>query len=402
MKSIKNKFHSRQAFLYIFSITFERASYYGIRALIVIYMISETIDMDRHEALSIYGWLTSLIILSKIIGGIVGDLVIGNRKSIILGGIIQAIGAFTLCSPSIEGLYIGLSLIIIGAGLYTPNILSSYGKLYLNKIKLMDSAFAIGYLGVSLGAFLGILLIGYYGEEYGWNTGFITSGVLMLISVLFVLSINENKNNIETETNFTINQQAKNVLSTTLLVSLFWLTYELASVRLATVQMELGKFSGSILPENIWSSFQYIIIFPVLIVIILLWTYFYSSYQLKLLIGFISGAISYGIILYIPEVPSEQHLILYLISLGLLSLSEAHIAPIISSVVTKYSNPKYLAIIFGLIFIPPRIFSIMLGVFNKESYESPSIALTIALLTMIMISIGLIIYIVVTKRKVNI
>lgn len=77
----------------------ERASYYGFRALVVLYMVGETLKMERTEALTIYGWLIGSLVFSQIIGGLFGDLLIGNKKSIIIGGIIQAIGAFSLCIP---------------------------------------------------------------------------------------------------------------------------------------------------------------------------------------------------------------------------------------------------------------------------------------------------------------
>lgn len=110
--------HSIETLYFSISILFERASHYGIRALIVLYMIGETMNMEREEALSIFGWLSTILIFSKIIGGIFGDLLIGNRKSIIIGGIMQSIGAFSLCIPSTVGLYCGLLLMVLGSGFF--------------------------------------------------------------------------------------------------------------------------------------------------------------------------------------------------------------------------------------------------------------------------------------------
>ncbi len=97
-------------------------------------MIGEILKTERIEALNIYGVFTASFIFSKVFGAILGDLVIGNKKAIIIGAIIQSIGAFSLCIPSINGLYIGLSLVVLGGGLNVPNIISNFGKLYLNKI----------------------------------------------------------------------------------------------------------------------------------------------------------------------------------------------------------------------------------------------------------------------------
>lgn len=117
MEEVNTQHHSKEAFFYLFSSLFERAGYYGMRVLIVVYMISETINMDRSDALSTYAWFTSLLLIAKIAGAILGDLALGNKKSIIYGGVIQAVGAFCLCISTIEGLYLGLMLIVVGGGI---------------------------------------------------------------------------------------------------------------------------------------------------------------------------------------------------------------------------------------------------------------------------------------------
>jgi POT family proton-dependent oligopeptide transporter len=401
MEKIENQSHDKEALLYLCSKTLERAAHYGIRALIVIYMVSETLNMDRSEALSIYAGFTVLMIFSRLLGGVIGDLSIGNRKSIIIGGVMQSIGAFTLCMPSTLGLYIGLFLITIGGGLYTPNILSNYGKLYLNKVKLLDSAFALDYLAITLGAFLGIMIITYCGEEYGWNTGFIIAGGLMLASVIPIVSSSEKVVNQASNSNFSISKSTLNIVCSVLLVALFWVIYEMSSIRMSAIQLELSDVSKSIVPVGVWTSFQSMIVLPILIVLIPVWTYLYSSYQFKLLLGFVFGAVGYGILIYLPEIPGEQHVITYLMSLLFLGLSEAYIAPVISSVVTKYSNPKYLAIIFGLVFIPSRILSMLLGFFNEDLYRNPSQVLVIGMTVTILTSIGLAAYIATAKKEVD-
>ncbi len=172
MEKIQHQKHTKETLYYAISRMLERASYYGFRALVVLYMTGETLKMERTEAVSIYGWFATLLMFSQIVGALFADLLIGNKKSILIGGIIQAIGAFILCLPSTAGLYSGLFLVVLGSGFFTPNIISNFGKLYLNKTKLLDSGFAIFYLAINLGSFLGILLIGYLGEKYGYSIGF--------------------------------------------------------------------------------------------------------------------------------------------------------------------------------------------------------------------------------------
>src|SRR5690554_2009976 len=191
MIKIINQKHSKETLYFSISMMLERASYYGFRILLILYMTGEVLKMDRTEALNIYVWFTGSFMISKIIGAILGDLVIGNKKALFIGGITQAIGAFCLCIPSTTGLYLGLFLVVIGNGFYMPNIIANFGKIYLNKTKLLDSGFTIFYLAINLGAFLGTSLIGIIGERYGYNFGFILAGTLMLFSIIPLLITKE-------------------------------------------------------------------------------------------------------------------------------------------------------------------------------------------------------------------
>jgi len=398
MEKIQNQKHTKETLYYSISRMFERASYYGFRALVVLYMIGETLKMERTEALSIYGWFTALLMFSQIVGALFGDVLIGNKKSIIIGGIIQAIGAFILCLPSTTGLYLGLFLVVLGSGFFTPNIISNFGKLYLNKTKLLDSGFTIFYLAINLGSFLGILLIGYLGEKYGYNIGFIISGILMLISIIPILLSKEKRLDEIEKNEFAISTRILNILIAFIVVGLFWGFYELSSIRTFDLQLQLSEISTLNIPNHLWQSINSIFILSISLIAIILWTYFYSSQFFKLMIGFIFGVISFGILFLIPEVPTEQHTITYLISLLFLAISEIHISPIIHSILTKYSNPKYLAILISLTFLPTRLISLVFGLFNDKLYDNPILGLKIGVVGMTVIGIGLIGYVIWNKN----
>ncbi|MDX1372410.1 MAG: MFS transporter, partial [Nitrososphaeraceae archaeon] len=190
-------------------------------------MGGETLKMENTEVLTIYGWFTASLVFSQIIGALLGDLVIGNKKSIIIGGIIQAFGAFTLCIPSIYGLYIGIFFIVLGSGFYTPNIIANYGKSYLNKTKLLDAGFTIFYLAINIGAFLGSFLIGYSGVEFGYNIGFIISGLLMLISLIPIVKTKETKIPVVEKTS--IGKRVLTIAMAFIIVGLFWGVYEISN-----------------------------------------------------------------------------------------------------------------------------------------------------------------------------
>jgi POT family proton-dependent oligopeptide transporter len=398
MEKIQNQKHTKETLYYSISRMLERASYYGFRALVVLYMVGETLNMERTEALTIYGWLVGSLVFSQIIGGIFGDLLIGNKKSIIIGGIIQAIGAFSLCIPSTTGLYLGLFLVVLGSGFFTPNLISNFGKLYLNKTKLLDSGFTIFYLAINLGSFLGILLIGYLGETYGYNIGFVISGILILLSIVPVLLSKEKTLSEIEKTEFQINKRVLNILIAFFTVGLFWGIYEISNIRIFDLQLQFSEISTLDIPKHLWQSINAIFILPISVIAIILWTFFYSSQFVKLMLGFIFGVISFGILFLIPETPTEQHTIIYLVSLLFLGISEIHIAPIIHSILTKYSNPKYLAILISLAFLPTRLISLIFGLFNDTLYDNPILALKIGIIAMTIIGIGLIGYVLWNKK----
>lgn len=399
MERILNQKHNKYTFIYALSRLFERASYYGLRAIMVLYMIGESLQMSRDEALGIYGMFTLYLVFSQIPGALIGDLLIGNKRAMIAGGIIQAIGAFVFCIPSITGLYIGLGLVLLGGGLFTPNITAHFGKMYLGKTKLLDSAFTIFYLMINLGATIGIVTIGYIGEKLGFRIGFMLAGILMLIAVVFpLLSKDSNILVSEQVTMSSINQRVIKILAAFLLVGLFWTTYEMTSIRVYEIQSILAD---NILLKSIWSSLNSIFIITIGIILTLLWTFFYYRQFIKVTIGFIFGTISFGLLLLIPETPTKHHLLIYFISLLFLGISEVHIAPIIHSILTKYTNPKYLAIIISLAFIPTRLLSIGIGLFNDYLYKNSIFTLKLGMILMILISIGLIIYVLINKKLFN-
>ena len=322
----------------------ERASYYGFRILLILYMTGEVLKMDRTEAFNIYVWFTGSFMLSKIIGAIFGDLVIGNKKALFIGGMTQAIGTFCICMPSTIGLYLGLFLVVIGNGLYTPNVTANFGKLYLTKTKLLDSGFTILYLAINLGAFLGTSLIGLIGEKYGHKFGFIIGGILMLFSLIPIILTKEKVVEKALTHDFSLNKKILNISIALIVVGLFWAINEISYYKISDIQVQLKDvFTIGIFNSN-WHSINSFLILPISIIAIIGWTYFYSSQFFKLILGSIFGVISMNILLSIPEVPTEKHTLLYLLSILFMGISEIHIAPILHSTLTKYSNPKYLAI----------------------------------------------------------
>ena len=182
-----DKSHPPALYILFFTEMWERFSYYGMRALLVLFLTSTLMDggwgWERAEALQLYGIYTGLVYLTPILGGLIADKLIGFRNAVILGAAIMTIGHASMAFETPFFLYLGLGCLIIGNGLFKPNISSIVGQLYTDE-KKKDSAYTIFYMGINAGAFLGILLCGYIGEKVGWSYGFGLAGVFMFFGML--------------------------------------------------------------------------------------------------------------------------------------------------------------------------------------------------------------------------
>jgi POT family proton-dependent oligopeptide transporter len=163
-----------------FTEMWERFSYYGMRALLVLYLV-DAIGYQRADALTLYGTYTALVYLTPIFGGYLADHYLGYRKSILIGGIVMAMGHFAMAFPDL--LKLALGLIIIGNGFFKPNISTLLGSLYSDHDPRRDGGFTIFYIGINLGALLSPLVAGTLGELIGWHWGFASAGVGMLLAL---------------------------------------------------------------------------------------------------------------------------------------------------------------------------------------------------------------------------
>lgn len=180
--------HPSGLFILFFTEMWERFSYYGMRALLVLFLTSSLMDggwaWSREEALGLYGTYTMLVYFSPIIGGILADKLFGYRIAVALGALIMTLGHASMAADTPWGLYTGIALLVAGNGLFKPNITSIINGVYINAQEKKDGAFTIFYMGVNAGAFLGIMLCGYIGETVGWHFGFGLAGIFMFFGLL--------------------------------------------------------------------------------------------------------------------------------------------------------------------------------------------------------------------------
>ncbi len=180
--------HPAGLFVLFFTEMWERFSYYGMRALLVLFLTSSLFDegwaWPRENALALYGTYTSLVYLTPILGGYIADKIIGYRKAVVLGALIMTMGHASMAIETHLTLYIGLFLLVAGNGFFKPTMTSIISEMYENHEHKKDGAYTIYYMGVNAGAFLGILLCGYLGEQWGWSWGFGLAGIFMFCGML--------------------------------------------------------------------------------------------------------------------------------------------------------------------------------------------------------------------------
>jgi len=359
--------HSKPALIYALAYCFERASYYGVRAIIVLYMIGETLKMSNKEALAIYGWFTLFVVISKGLGALLGDLLIGNKTTILTGGVLQTLGCFILFNQSLTSLYIGFGLIVLGSGLFTSNTIAQFGKQYLNKPKLLDAGFTSIYVAINFGSFIGVLAIGYV-ADLDFNYGFIVAGILIMLATVFVFFTNDNQE-VSLLNYKSIDKKLLYIVAVIIISAGFWTIYEITYFGVYTIQEKV--FDGiDIIPETflnagIGSFFGMIIIS----VLALIWSYIYTNSFFKIFLGLVVSALSFIILFFIPETQNSIGLIMFVFSIFLLSSGEMLISPILYSVATRFSNPKYLAIILSLVTIPSMLFNKISGIIAEYSSE---------------------------------
>lgn len=178
------KGHPKALYMLFFTEMWERFTFYGMRALLILFMVSQFGYADDKANL-IYGSYQALVYAMPLFGGMLADRLLGSRRSIVFGGITMAIGSFTMAIPGGEVFfYIGMGLIVCGNGFFKPNISTIVGDLYTENDPRRDSAFSLFYMGINLGAFLGGLLCGYVGQNVSWHAGFGLAGVFMLLGLV--------------------------------------------------------------------------------------------------------------------------------------------------------------------------------------------------------------------------
>jgi len=180
---VSNTKHPKQLYLLFFTEMWERFSFYGMKALLLAYMVTQ-LKFDEPKGYAILGSYAALVYTMPMFGGMLADKFLGYRRAVTFGGILMTIGHLVMAIPQQWSFFFGMAFIICGNGFFKPNISSMVGTLYSNNDPRKDSAFSIFYMGINIGAALGGLLCGYVGQRINWHYGFGLAGIFMILGLV--------------------------------------------------------------------------------------------------------------------------------------------------------------------------------------------------------------------------
>ncbi|MFI4961337.1 MAG: peptide MFS transporter [Hyphomicrobiales bacterium] len=380
------RFGHPRALTYLFATEmWERFSYYGMRALLVLYMVKYLLDPQHAGqvlglgpfrnalefvfgplapqplASQIYGFYTGLVYLTPIFGGLLADRVLGARRTVILGAALMAIGHFMM---AFEHLFLfALGFLILGNGAFKPNISTQVGALYAPGDRRRDRAFSIFYVGINLGAFLAPLVCGTLGEELGWHYGFAAAGVGMTTGLIIYLAATPAlpKDSFAKRETAAVPMGREAWLSIGALmalmlpVSLFWGTYEQQGNTIALWASEYTDrhLSGVEIPVTWFQAFNPFMIFAFTPFIVALWRRQGArepSTVAKMAIGCFLNAAAYLVMVaaawYAGGAPASWlWLFVYFV---VITIGELYVSPVGLSLVTKVAPLHLLSMMMGV------------------------------------------------------
>lgn len=374
--------HPMGLYVLFFTEMWERFSYYGMRAILVLYMVSQTTEKNPGlgwadaDALSLYGWYTMLVYVASIPGGIIADKLIGQKKSVLFGGLLLCAGHGILAIEEMWAFYSGLGLIVAGVGMLKPNISTMVGGLYKQGDIRRDKGFTIFYIGINIGAFLSSLIVGYVGEVHGWHYGFGLAGIGMLLGqIVYMLGqkhLTHVGNFIGKSEDPAIKEAAKKPLTkiekdrvivlflSFLIVIVFWGAFEQAGglMNIYTMEKTNRVIFGTEIPASVFQSLNAMFIIFFGTIVASFWAKRKlkskeSSSLFKMAIGtIIMGSGFLFMTAAAAEFESTGASAMYWLVLAYLfhTIGELCASPVALSFITKLAPLKYSSIMMGVYF----------------------------------------------------
>ncbi|UII25220.1 peptide MFS transporter [Fulvivirga maritima] len=371
--------HPVGLYILFFTELWERFSYYGMRALFVLFLVAETTSDNagfgwtNDEALALYGWYTMLVYVSSIPGGWVADRILGQKKTVMVGGALLCIGHAILALNSETSFYIGCLFIILGVGGLKPNISSMVGGLYKERDERRDLGFYIFYMGINIGGFAAPILCGYIGESINWHYGFGLAAIGMFLGQAvyiwgqkYLKHVGNRISKDDVAGNEILNRpltdiekdRVKVLLLSFLLIVLFWAAFEQAGglMSLYADQKTDRHLFGWEIPATVFQSVNSFFIITLATVVGRFWYKWKqkgneSSSLFKMAVGLIVMALGFGFMSAASvEYANEGSSAMYWLILAFLfhTIGELCASPVSLSFITKLAPLKYASLIMGL------------------------------------------------------
>ncbi len=383
------KSHPTGIYILFFTEMWERFSYYGMRAILILYLVKYFNYSDEFAG-RVYGAYTGLVYLTPILGGYIADRFIGFKNAIFLGGTLMMLGHVSLAISSIEFFYLGLILLILGNGFFKPNISTYLGTLYSGKPELKDSGFTIFYMGINLGGMFGPLLCGYLGEVYGWHYGFGLAGVGMFAGLIVfkiglpTLAANEKSSSkLDSES---LSQELSEIEKQRILVILilsvftmfFWFAFEQAGSSMnlfADRYMDRNLF-GKEIPASMFQSVNAFLILVLAPFFARLWIELSDRNEepntpkkfafafILLGIGFL--ILAFGSMDIVPGRVVKTPMLWLLLAILFHTMGELCISPVGLSMVSKLSPARLGGMLMGVWFLSNAISHYVAGFFSGK------------------------------------
>jgi POT family proton-dependent oligopeptide transporter len=403
------KGHPKGLYLLFFTEMWERFSYYGMRGILILYLTKTLLEgglaIDPKQASLIYGYFTGFVYFTPLIGGWLADRFLGQRVAITIGGITMMIGQFVLFAINTHaGMYLGLSLLILGNGFFKPNISTLVGRLYPDGDSRRDSAFSIFYMGINLGALLAPLVVGLFSDKlfavkdatgaivtYGYKYGFLVSGVGMLLGQLIFNTMSKKylgdiglspvklkSNTSEEEVVKPVSKEDKQKMTVifilTAFVIFFWAGFEQAgsSLSLYTDKFIDRTVSGFEIPTSFFQSVNPLFIVLLAPLFSIFWTSNLGkklSTPVKMGLGMIFLGVGFFFMLGavaqrggdIQDVTVKASLMWLIMTYLIHTIGELCLSPVGLSVVTKLAHPKFASLMMGVWMLSTFIANIVGG-----------------------------------------
>lgn len=379
--------HPVGLFVLFFTELWERFSYYGMRALLVLYVATSATAVDpglgwsNGDAIWLYGWYTMLVYVASIPGGYLADKFLGQKKTVMLGGFLLCAGHLVLAIPTTWAFFTGLLLIILGVGGLKPNISTMVGGLYKEGDIRRDSGFTIFYIGINIGAFLSSIIVGLVAYKYGWHYGFGLAGIGMLVGQAVFIGGQKHLKHVGNYIGAADSGVDKAVMDNPLtkiekdriivllisflIVVVFWGAFEQAGGLMnlytdAKVDRTIGLSWLEEIPAAVFQSLNagYIIIFGTVIGGFWLWWKKQgreSSSLFKMAVGTIIMGLGYVFMMFASKEASAVEFgkaAMYWVFLAYLfhTIGELCTSPVSLSFITKLAPVKYASIMMGIYF----------------------------------------------------